>query len=346
MGGLFPGAAAEPLLFFGGRSRAHAFPPYWTLMDLLPAATAEEALALLSLPDAELLSRAACLRHAATGRSVSLCAIINIRSGHCGMDCSFCAQSRHDPAPQRGFPLLADAVLRERILALAATPVQRIGLVASGAALDGEDFERVLRLVAGLPAPVRGRLCASFGRLDARRMQRLVQAGIVRYHHNLETSERWYPRVCTTQRWEQRRDTARRALAAGLSLCCGGIFGLGETWEERISLAFALRDLGVAHVPLNFLHPQPGTPLAKRVPLAPEEALRIIAVFRHVLPEAALRVCGGRPLVLGARQGEIFAAGANALMTGDYLTTRGESLHNDLALIFAHGMEPDTDAAR
>lgn len=315
-------------------------------MDLLPAANAEEALELLSLPDAELFSRAACLRHAATGRSVRLCAIINIRSGHCGMDCRFCAQSRHNPAPQQGFPLLADDVLRERVLALAATPVRRIGLVASGAALDGEDFERVMRLVAGLPAPVRGRLCASFGRLDARRMERLAQAGIGRYHHNLETSERWYPHICTTQRWEQRRVTARRALAAGLSLCCGGIFGLGENWEDRISLAFTLRDLGVAHVPLNFLHPQPGTPLAKRVPLAPEEALRIIAVFRHVLPQAALRVCGGRPLALGARQGEMFAAGANALMTGDYLTTRGESMHDDLALISANDMELDAYAVR
>lgn len=315
-------------------------------MDLLPAANAEEALELLSLPDAELFSRAACLRHAATGRSVCLCAIINIRSGHCGMDCHFCAQNRHNPAPQQGFPLLADDVLRERVLALAATPVRRIGLVASGAALDGEDFERVMHFVAGLPAPVRGRLCASFGRLDARRMERLAQAGIGRYHHNLETSERWYPHICTTQRWEQRRETARRALAAGLSLCCGGIFGLGESWEDRISLAFTLRDLGVAHVPLNFLHPQPGTPLAKRVPLAPEEALRIIAVFRHVLPQAALRVCGGRPLALGARQGEMFAAGANALMTGDYLTTRGESLHDDLALISANDMELDAYAVR
>lgn len=315
-------------------------------MDFPPAANAEEALKLLSLPDAELFSRAASLRQAVTGRAVRLCAIINIRSGHCGMDCRFCAQSRHNPAPQPGFPLLEDAVLRARILALAATPVRRIGLVASGAALDGEDFERVLRLVAGLPAAVRGRLCASFGRLDARRMERLVRAGIVRYHHNLETSEHWYPHICTTQRWEQRRDTARRALAAGLSLCCGGIFGLGETWEDRISLAFTLRNLGVAHVPLNFLHPQPGTPLARRVPLAPEEALRIIAIYRHILPQATLRVCGGRPLVLGARQGKIFAAGANALMTGDYLTTRGESLHNDLALIAAGDMELDAHAAR
>lgn len=304
----------------------------------------EEALALLDVPDAELFARAERLRRNASGNAVHLCAIINIRSGHCGMDCHFCAQSRHNPEPQAGFPLLEDAVLRERILALAETPVRRIGLVSSGAALDGEDFERVLRLVAALPEDVRGRLCCSFGRLDDGRMARLAAAGITRYHHNLETSAGYYPQICSTQRWQQRRDTARRARAAGLGLCCGGIFGLGESWQDRISLAFTLRDLGVRHVPLNFLHPQPGTPLARQAPLPPEEALRIIAIFRHILPKAALRICGGRPLVLGRWQGEMFAAGANALMTGDYLTTSGESLMNDLAMIAAAGMEAPAHA--
>ena len=312
-------------------------------MDDFSAASPEEALALLALPDEELFPRSASLRETASGRTVHLCAIINIRSGHCGMDCRFCAQSRHNPAPQPGFPLLPEAALRERILALAATPVRRIGLVASGAALTGEDFERVLRLVADLPPGVRGRLCASFGRLDAERMARLLKAGITRYHHNLETSEDYYPRICTTQRWRERRDTA--ALATGLSLCSGGLFGLGESWEDRIGLAFSLRELGVENVPLNFLHPQPGTPLAGRAPLAAREALRIIAIFRHILPKARLRICGGRPLVLGRRQGEMFGAGANALMTGDYLTTSGAALTDDLDLLAACGMEPDAHGA-
>ena len=314
-------------------------------MDLAPVASPAEALDLLSLTDAELFARAGRLREAASGPTVHLCAIINIRSGQCGMDCHFCAQSRHNAASQAGFPLLADAELRERILALAASPVRRIGLVASGAALDGEDFERVLRVVAILPEAVKSRLCASFGRLDAARMARLLAAGITRYHHNLETSERYYPHICSTQRWAQRRDTARRALEAGLSLCCGGIFGLGESWEDRVSLAFTLRELGVGHVPLNFLHPQAGTPLSGKAPLSVREALRIIALFRHVLPAARLRVCGGRPLVLGERQGEMFAAGANALMTGDYLTTSGEALLHDLALIAGCGMEAATHDA-
>ncbi|MBD5538671.1 MAG: biotin synthase BioB, partial [Desulfovibrio sp.] len=162
-------------------------------MDSFPVTSPEEALQLLTLPDAELFARAERLRRKASGNRVHLCAIINIRSGHCGMDCRFCAQSRHNPEPQAGFPLLDEDVLRERILALAATPVRRIGLVASGAALDGEDFERVLRLVAALPEAVRGRLCASFGRLDEERMARLAAAGLTRYHHNLETSAGYYP---------------------------------------------------------------------------------------------------------------------------------------------------------
>lgn len=299
----------------------------------------EEAPGLLDLSDVELLSRAEQLRCDASGCSVHLCAIINIRSGHCSMNCRFCAQSRHHTTSETGFPLLANEVLLERILALAATPVHRIGLVASGGQLDGEDFERVLHIVAELPDHVLSRLCVSFGRLDKKRMERLREAGITRYHHNLETSENFYPRICTTQSWRQRYETAIRAQDAGLSLCCGGLFGVGESWEDRISLAFTLRELGVANVPLNFLHPQAGTPLALAPPIGADEALRIIAVFRHILPKARLRVCGGRPLTFGSRQNEIFSAGANALMTGDYLTTRGESLANDLTLLASSGMK-------
>lgn len=309
-------------------------------------ADAEHARALLRLPDAALFASAARLRVASFGNGVHLCAIINIRSGGCDMDCRFCAQSSHYAAAggQR-FGLLDEETLRGRILTLAATPVRRIGLVSSGGALGGADFERVIALLRSLPAGVRGRLCASLGRLDTHRLARLADAGLTRYHHNLETAQHWYPRICSTQRWEARRATALAARDAGLGLCCGGLFGLGESWTERLEFAFSLREMGVTSVPMNFLHPQPGTPLAGQTPLSADEALRIIAVFRHILPTASLRVCGGRPLVLGARQAELFAAGANALMTGDYLTTRGEALEADLAMIAATGMVLAPDAA-
>ena len=304
-----------------------------------------EALALLSLPETRLFAQAAALRSAAFGNAVSLCAIINARSGDCSMDCRFCSQSRHNGAPVEVFPLLPDAALRDRILALARLPVARVGIVTSGAALGGRELERLCRVISDLPEDVRGRVCASLGRLPEADLRALRAAGLTRFHHNLETARRHYPAICSTQTWEQRRETVAQAQAAGMSVCCGGLFGMGETWEDRVDFAFSLKALGVRHVPMNFLHPHPGTPLAGRPPLAAGEALRVIAVFRHVMPQATLRVCGGRPLALGARQAEIFAAGANALMTGDYLTTQGQAIAQDLAMIRPLGLEVRRDTA-
>ena len=130
-----------------------------------------------------------------------------------------------------------------------------------------------------------------------------------------------------------------RASDAGLEVCCGGLFGLGEDWEQRVDFALRLRAEGITDVPVNFLHAHPGTPLAGMPSLSAAEALRIIAVLRHILPHATLRICGGRPTTLGARQKDIFAAGANALMTGDYLTTSGKALEDDCAMIAAQGLE-------
>lgn len=300
----------------------------------------EEALELaLSGDAAAVFTSAARLRQAAFGRTVELCAIINARSGDCSMDCRFCSQSRRNTTPVAVFPLLERDVLRDRIRTLAALPVRHIGLVTSGGALQGAELERLTAVAAHVAPGLNGRLCASLGRLAGPDLERLRAAGLARFHHNLETSERFYPEVCTTQRWEDRLHTVRRARAAGLEICCGGLFGMGERWEDRIDFALRLRAEGVNNIPLNFLHPHPGTPLGHLPSLGADEALRIIAVFRHILPRATLRVCGGRPLVLGKRQEEIFAAGANALMTGDYLTTAGRALDDDLAMIRAQGLE-------
>lgn len=302
-------------------------------------ATPSEALALLCLPEARLLRQAACLRETAFGRRIDLCAIINARSGDCAMDCRFCSQSRHNQTPVKVFDLLPDDLLRARILTLAALPVRHIGVVTSGGALHAHELKRLCGVLASLPPEVRPRVCASLGRLSAAQFAQLAAVGLIRYHHNLETSPSHYPRICTTQTWEQRRDTVVRAMRAGLQVCSGGLFGLGESWEERIDFAFSLKALGVRHVPINFLYPHPQTPLAGQEILGADEALRIIAVFRHILPQATLRICGGRPLVLGKRQSEIFAAGANALMTGDYLTTHGQGVEEDLAMLAAQGLE-------
>lgn len=315
------------------------------MTESLAVATPAQALALLSLPQGELFARATALREASFGRNIVLCAIINAKSGNCSMDCRFCSQSRHNHTPIEVFPLLPDSELRERILQLAALPVARIGVVTSGSALSGGELQRLCNVVASLPEPVRQRVCASLGKLAADDFSSLSRAGLTRFHHNMETSRDYYASVCTTQTWEQRRDTVRRAGESGLSVCSGGLFGLGESWEDRVDFAFSLREMGVEHVPMNFLHPHPRTPLAGQQPLSADEALSIIALFRHILPEATLRICGGRPLVLGDRQNEVFAAGANAMMTGDYLTTHGQTIKHDLEMIAALGLEVTCDVA-
>ncbi|MEG6503282.1 MULTISPECIES: biotin synthase BioB [unclassified Desulfovibrio] len=313
------------------------------MTEIRAAENPVEALKLVSLSEEELFAASAHLRRAAFGNRVTLCAIINARSGNCGMDCRFCSQSRHNHTPIETFPLLPDEELRGRILALAAQPVARIGVVTSGGALSGEEFDRLLEVLRSLPGHALKRVCASLGKLSAVQLAQLADVGLDRYHHNLETSRQYYPHICTTQTWDQRKATVERVLGVGMTACTGGLFGLGESWRDRIEFAFALKALGVGHVPMNFLHPHPETPLADREPLTAAEALRIVAVFRHILPTAALRICGGRPLVLGARQKEVFAAGANALMTGDYLTTQGRGLADDLAMIDSLGLEVDCD---
>ncbi|MDR2572806.1 MAG: biotin synthase BioB [Desulfovibrio sp.] len=295
---------------------------------------------LVSLPLTELTAEAERLRETAFGRKVHLCAIINARSGNCPMDCRFCAQSRHNKTGTAVFELLPSDELRTRILALARTPAAKIGLVTSGAMLSGKEFGRLCEVARSLPIEVLPRICLSLGRLEESQMTELASIGIRRYHHNLETAESYYPSICSTQTWRQRRDTIERAMRAGMEVCAGGLFGLGESWGQRLELAFSLDELGVRHIPLNFLNPHKHTPLALRPPLETEEALRIIAIFRHILPEAALRICGGRPLVLGERQKDMFGAGANALMTGDYLTTPGYGMKDDLAMLASLGLEP------
>lgn len=298
---------------------------------------------ILDLPEAELLARAVDLRKKASGNRIELCAIVSIRSGSCGMDCKFCIQSARN-RHFSGSPLLSDDELRSRIEKLAALPVRHIGLVASGKALSGSEFERLVAFVSRLEPSLKARLCASVGQLSADQLSELRATGISHYHHNLETSPDFYPRVCSTQTWEDRAATVSRAIAAGMEVCSGGLFGIGEEWEDRIALAKSLAELGVDNIPLNFLQPQPDTPFASSAPLPRSVALRIIALFRHMLPQAKLRICGGRPLVFGTDQKAFFQAGANALMTGDYLTTRGCALDCDLELLAGAGLVNDFPA--
>ena len=298
----------------------------------------EDVAYYLALPSDELFKQAKKVREEHFGQTIQLCAIINARSGNCSMDCAFCAQSSHTRASTQGYPLLDASVLSARITALAQSPV-RIGLVTSGAALSSRELEQIFRLLDKLPKEILPRLCTSFGRLSHESLEELFKHGIRRYHHNLETAEHFYPHICTTQRWQDRAKTVHCAQDVGFVCCTGGIFGLGETMEDRALLALSLRAQGILHVPMNFLSPQPHTPLANQPLLSANEALRTIALFRLLLPNATLRICGGRPLILHTEEDKIFACGANALMVGDYLTTKGPGLAHDLALIKRLGLE-------
>jgi biotin synthase len=307
-----------------------------------------DALALLAAARRDpwpVLAGADALRRRFRGRRVRLCGIAAVRVGRCGEDCRWCAQSSHWAAnvpPQDMLP--ADELVR-RALAAEAAGAHRFGLVSSGGRLCARDFAACLDAAGAIRRHTGLGLCASLGAITADQGRELAAAGVTRYHHNLETSERHFPAVCTTHTYAERVATARAAVEAGLQLCCGGLFGIGETDEDRVDLALAVRDLGATSAPLNFLHPIPGTPLADAPPLAPMDALAIVAMFRFMLPDRTIKVAGGREHALRDLQSLIFLAGADSCMIGDYLTTRGRRPEDDLRMIRDLGLDPDAPCA-
>ena len=277
----------------------------------------------------ELLRCAQNIRQERLGRHVSLCAIVNAKSGRCSEDCAFCAQSAHFRTTAPIHPFLTPDEIENAARAMRELGATRFGIVSSGLALSDDDFFLLLESVRRVAALG---LCAdaSCGLVTPERFAALKIAGLSAYHHNLETSRGFFPAICTTHDYEQDVQAVRDALTAGLCVCSGGIFGLGESWEQRAELALTLRELGVSSVPVNFLTPIPGTPMADRPPLSPDEALKIVALLRFLLPDAHLRICGGRATVFG-RAGAIepLDAGASGLMIGDYLTTSGPDVESD-----------------
>ncbi len=301
-----------------------------------------EARHLIDMPEDELFASATVLRENRSRNRVEACFIINAKSGNCNMNCKFCSQSGFNHTAIEHYPFKTGEELERIVSAWEKHPVGRCGIVTSGGALTDEDVEKLARFIEARVAEGKGghpRICGSLGRLKHAAIERLKQAGMTRLHHNLETSEAFYPNICTTQRWRDRLETVREAREHGLSICCGGLFGLGESWEDRIDFAFFLKEEGILNIPMNFLYPHPGTPMAKQPVMSPEEALRIIALFRHIIPQAILRICGGRVSVLKHRQYDMFAAGANAFMTGDYLTISGAGFEEDAAKLRELGLE-------
>lgn len=302
---------------------------------------AEAEWLVTTVSEDDLFKSANAIREHFFGNRIQLCMIINAKCGECSMDCSFCSQSVHNSTEIETFPLLSDDELQKSIQNIADSSAKHCGIVTSGGRLSKNDVERICDIAKKQENMSHLNLCGSLGRLSYDDFLKLKQSGLKRYHHNLETSEYYYSFVCSTQKWEQRYDTVKKAIDSGLEVCSGGLFGLGESWKDRIELAFSLKSLNVGSIPINYLYPHKGTPLEKKEILSPEEALKIVAIYRHVLPDATLRICGGRTVILKDRKYDMFRAGANAIMTGNYLTTSGQIPDEDLKLINELGLEVD-----
>lgn len=295
----------------------------------------------MSLWDEEL--KALCeaadkVRRQLCGDAFDLCTIINGKSGRCSENCKYCAQSASYPCHVDTYPLLETGELLEQARYNDEKGVGRYSVVTSGRRLSKDEMAQLCESYRTMHGSTGIALCASHGLLDEEDMRALAAAGVTRYHNNLETSRRFFPSICTTHTYDEKIATIKAAQKAGLTVCSGGIMGLGETREDRVDMALTLRELGITSVPLNLLVPIPGTPLEHNATVTPEEARRIVAVYRFVLPTAAVRLAGGRGLLPDAGR-SLFAGGANAAITGDMLTTPGVGIETDKTMVRELGFE-------
>jgi biotin synthase len=301
----------------------------------------EEARHLVAADFRELLNAACRIRTTFCGSRVHLCAIVNARSGSCAENCAFCAQSDHHAADVAVHTMLEPDALLDAACGPAAQNAGRFGVVTSGRfAAEGEERQRLIDGLKQIKKSSPCSLCVSLGGIDDELLVELKKVGVSRIHHNLETSRNFFPSICTTHSYDERVENVKRAQQAGFTVCCGGLFGIGESWDDRIDMAFELRDLGIKSVPLNFLNPMPGTPLQDAGTIPPREALRIIALYRFILPQAEIKIAGGREVTFRDMQSWIFHAGASAMMIGNYLTTAGRTVETDLQMVRDLGLIP------
>jgi len=312
----------------------------------------DEGCALIRIPAEgpelmDLIASANRVRLHYKGTKIDTCAIVNAKSGSCSEDCAFCAQSAHHHAATDSYPLMDGAAIGHAAEAAFDAGAEAFGLVAAWKGLrEGPELEALLTRVRELAATGRGHVDGSLGHVPTEAIaQKLKDAGLRTYNHNLETAPSHFANICTTHTFQDRVDTIGRLKSAGIRICSGGIFGMGESPEQRVELALALREMGVDVLPMNFLNPIPGTPLEAAEPLKPLECLQTIAVYRMLIPTANIMVAGGREVNLRDLQSWAYHAGANATMVGNYLTTPGRSpaddqrMLADLGFTTAHGCD-------
>ena len=268
----------------------------------------------------ELCEGADRIREHFIGDKVDLCSIINGRSGRCPEDCKYCAQSVHNHTDCEAYGFLAEEQIVNACRINESEGVDRFSIVTSGTALTGEEFETAIHAYETMNKECKIDLCASMGFLDEEQLHRLHEAGVTSYHHNIETSERNFPNICTTHTYAQKIETLKKVKAEGMCACSGGIIGMGETWEDRLDMAVSLSELGIDSIPINALMPIKGTPLENETRLTEDEILRTIAFFRYINPLANIRLAAGRALL--TEDGKMaFQSGASATITGNMLTT-------------------------
>jgi len=290
---------------------------------------------ILFIPDHEIFNLfhgADIIRNFYFGREVHLCTICNGKSGRCSEDCGFCSQSAFSKTNAPIYPLMEKEDLQKVGLYASETPINRYSVVTTGKGLPSREVRAVAEAMAEIDRKKIGK-CASLGVLGKDDLQLLRNADVSRYHHNLETCKNYFPQVCTTHNYEERVKTILSAQDLGFEICSGGIFGIGETNDHILELAIALRELDVDSIPINFLTPIKGTPFESFHNLTPLLCLKIIAFFRYFLPGKEIIICGGREYNLGELHPMVFYAGASGIMTGNYLTTEGRTLDNDLKMI-------------
>lgn len=288
--------------------------------------------ALLKLPMTELIAIADRTRRNAVGNTLEMCNIMNAKSGLCAEDCKFCAQSARHATGASTYALKSKKAMVDAAREAKAMGAHRFDIVTSGNTLTRDDLYTIADAMAEIRDTLGIALCASLGKLDEESLALLKRSGLSRYHHNIETSRNFFPRIVTTHTFDDRLETIRSAKKVGLEVCSGGIIGLGETWDDRIDMALTLKKLNVDSVPINVLVPVKGTKLENVERLSANDAIKTIALFRIILKDTIIKVAAGRESVLKDFQALAFMAGANGMLIGGYLTIRGRSPEDDLKL--------------
>lgn len=300
----------------------------------------KDDLSFLLTEDLDTLCRAADrIRKELCGNKINLCVVINGRQGGCSENCKFCSQSAHNHSGIEVKPFLDVDVMVEDCKKYYQKGAHKYSIVTAGKGLSEKDMQKACEAYEKMHQSCPGLgICASHGMLDEEGFQKLKEHGVDMYHENIETSKRYFPEVCTSHTYEDKLETISLAKKAGLSICCGGIIGMGETWEDRIDMAVSIAEIGVDSIPLNALMPIKGTPFGDMEVLSEDDILRSICIFRFLNPVAGIRLAAGRILMKNSGK-RAFLSGANAALTGDMLTTAGNNMEQDLQMLKEMGFE-------